>query len=154
MVEPIKATRVTCPFLVSVVLYIIDINLVVSLCTDYTPDGELVYWKWSHSGGERRNLLGMWRGKVEGHVGAPSNCLQSTNGIYAQKHLYHFMSLLFTEHLLGLIQIRPAGHQVVLSRVANPPPSEPDAVGLLSVILQKLDNEVLIVVVADISLKI
>ena len=31
------------------VLYIIDINLVVSLCTDYTPGGELVNWKWSHS---------------------------------------------------------------------------------------------------------
>ena len=71
------------------VLYIIDINLVVSLCTDYTPGGELVNWKWSHSGGEIGNLLGTWRGKVEGHVGAPSNCLHSTKGIYAQKHLYH-----------------------------------------------------------------
>ena len=71
------------------VLYIIDINLVVSLCTDYTPGGELVYWKWSHSGGEIGNLLGTWRGKVERHVGAPSNCLHSTKGIYAQKHLYH-----------------------------------------------------------------
>ena len=69
-------------------LYIIDINLVVSLCTDYTPGGELVYWKWSHSGGEIGNLLGTWRGKVERHVGAPSNCLHSTKGIYAQKHLY------------------------------------------------------------------
>ena len=69
-------------------LYIIDINLVVSLCTDYTPGGELVYWKWSHSGGEIGNFLGTWRGKVEGHVGAPSNCLHSTKGIYAQKHLY------------------------------------------------------------------
>ena len=64
------------------------------------------------------------------------------------------VSLLFTEHFLGLIQIRPAGHQIVLSRVADPSPSEPDAVGLLSVVLQKLDNEVLIVVVADIGLKI
>ena len=52
-------------------LYIIDINLVVSLCTDYTPGGELVYWKWSHSGGEIGNFLGTWRGKVEGPCGGP-----------------------------------------------------------------------------------
>ena len=76
------------------VLYIIDINLVVSLCTDYTPGGELVNWKWSHSGGEIGNLLGTWRGKVERHVGAPSNCLHSTKGIYAQKHLYQWFPLI------------------------------------------------------------
>ena len=69
------------------VLYIIDINLVVSLCTDYTPGGELVYWKWSHSGGEIGNLLGTWRGKVEGHVGAPSNCLHSTKGLCSEAPL-------------------------------------------------------------------
>ena len=79
-------------------LYIIDINLVVSLCTDYTPGGELVYWKWSHSGGEIGNLLGTWRGKVERHVGAPSNCLHSTKGIYAQKHLYQMVAERSSKH--------------------------------------------------------
>ena len=86
------------------VLYIIDINLVVSLCTDYTLGGELVNWKWSHSGGEIGNLLGTWRGKVEGHVGAPSNCLHSTKGIYAQKHLYH---IAYTMHYL-LCHLQPS----------------------------------------------
>ena len=80
------------------VLYIIDINLVVSLCTDYTPGGELVYWNWSHSGGEIGNLLGTWRGKVEGHVGAPSNCLHSTKGIYAQKHRYQMVAERSSKH--------------------------------------------------------
>ena len=79
-------------------LYMIDINLVVSLCTDCTPGGELVYWKWNHSGGERGNLLGTWRGKVEGHVGGPSNCLHSTKGICAQKHLYQMVAERSSKH--------------------------------------------------------
>ena len=87
------------------VLYIIDINLVVSLCTDYTPGGELVNWKWSHSGGEIGNLLGTWRGKVEGHVGAPSNCLHSTTGIYAQKHLYQMVAERSSKHSWTILTV-------------------------------------------------
>ena len=37
-------------------LCLVDINLVVSVCAEYTPGGELVYWKWSHPVMSERTL--------------------------------------------------------------------------------------------------